>query len=328
MDRLDFRTASIEMPVACGLFVPDEDHDAPQPVVVAVVGKWTEHPSGGFEITNDDLASIVKNFNAIPDNRLLFDVDHRSLFGETEAYGWGSNMRIDGDRLLVDVVWTSDMTRDLASKKYRWLSPVFFFNAKDRRTGKPIGTVLGSVALTNRPFLQELPPVVNHYVNYCVNETSDIQEDKMNEAEMKAKIAELEDQNRQLASELQAERDQAVTREVDNAAVALGLNDRQKRVALSLRKVDIETYRVYLDGIRQSAADGGADQAEALVNAAINSRKILPAQKDFALALAHMNKDLYEGFVKSNQMPALDHVVVNSDGSSGDDDDFYEPVTV
>jgi phage I-like protein len=47
----------------------------------------------------------------------------------------------------------------LKSREYRYISPAVDWAAQNKRTGKPQGTTLTSVALTNRPFLEELPQI-------------------------------------------------------------------------------------------------------------------------------------------------------------------------
>jgi hypothetical protein len=47
----------------------------------------------------------------------------------------------------------------LQSREYRYISPAIDWTAQNKLTGKPQGTTLTSVALTNRPFLEELPQV-------------------------------------------------------------------------------------------------------------------------------------------------------------------------
>jgi hypothetical protein len=43
--------------------------------------------------------------------------------------------------------------------EYRWISPAINWGARDKQTGKRQGTTFTSVALTNRPFLEELPQI-------------------------------------------------------------------------------------------------------------------------------------------------------------------------
>jgi phage I-like protein len=47
----------------------------------------------------------------------------------------------------------------LKSREYRYISPAIDWTALNKLTGKPQGTTLTSVALTNRPFLEELPQI-------------------------------------------------------------------------------------------------------------------------------------------------------------------------
>jgi hypothetical protein len=54
----------------------------------------------------------------------------------------------------------TDRARQLiASREYRYISPAIRWGAKDKVTGKTTGTVLTSVALVNKPFLEEMPEI-------------------------------------------------------------------------------------------------------------------------------------------------------------------------
>ena len=47
----------------------------------------------------------------------------------------------------------------IEQSEYRYISPAINWAGRDKRTGKIDGTTLTSVALTNRPFLEELPQI-------------------------------------------------------------------------------------------------------------------------------------------------------------------------
>ena len=54
----------------------------------------------------------------------------------------------------------TDRARQLiAAREYRYISPAIRWGAKDKVTGKTAGTVLTSVALVNKPFLEEMPEI-------------------------------------------------------------------------------------------------------------------------------------------------------------------------
>jgi hypothetical protein len=47
----------------------------------------------------------------------------------------------------------------IGAREYRYISPAIRWGAKDKVTGKTTGTVLTSVALVNKPFLEEMPEI-------------------------------------------------------------------------------------------------------------------------------------------------------------------------
>ncbi len=69
--------------------------------------------------------------------------------------------RNPGDRyVLYGWYEPTDRARALIkNREYRYISPAIDWGAKSKQTGKPQGTTLTSVALTNRPFLEELPQI-------------------------------------------------------------------------------------------------------------------------------------------------------------------------
>jgi hypothetical protein len=54
---------------------------------------------------------------------------------------------------------TDRARRLIAEREYRYISPAIRWGAKDKVTGKTTGTVLTSVALVNKPFLEEMPEI-------------------------------------------------------------------------------------------------------------------------------------------------------------------------
>jgi phage I-like protein len=97
---------------------------------------------------------------------ILFDVDHKSLGcfdSDSRAAGWGKAMRIEDGKLFVEMEPTEYGKALIQNGEYRYLSPVYQTERLDRVSGKTIKTWrLHSVALTNTPFLTELPAIKNH----------------------------------------------------------------------------------------------------------------------------------------------------------------------
>ncbi len=138
-------------------------------IPLAVTGTWARG-SSRFSITPQDLESIVRNFRERQNGEINVDYDHASEMPEVAAGGpipsAGRIVGIDppeaqGRRTLL---WgwfePTERARTLISNhEYRYISPAIDWGAKNKRTGKPQGATLTSVALTNRPFLEEMPQI-------------------------------------------------------------------------------------------------------------------------------------------------------------------------
>ncbi|TAM79173.1 MAG: hypothetical protein EPN47_19385 [Acidobacteria bacterium] len=145
--------------------------DAPGKVRIplAVTGTWVRG-SNKFSITRDDLESIARNFRERQNGEINVDYDHASEMPEVAAGGpipsAGRIVGIDpleaqGRRTFL---WgwfePTERARTLVkNREYRYISPAIDWGAKNKRTGKPQGATLTSVALTNRPFLEEMPQI-------------------------------------------------------------------------------------------------------------------------------------------------------------------------
>jgi phage I-like protein len=161
-------------------------------VPLAITGKWVRG-STSFAITRPDLEDIVRNFRERQNGEINVDYDHASEMPEVAAGGpvpsAGRIVKLDrpeplnGSRKLEvgnirqptddSLLPTSDSrfilygwyepterARELLkSREYRYISPAIDWAAQNKHTGKPQGTTLTSVALTNRPFLEELPQI-------------------------------------------------------------------------------------------------------------------------------------------------------------------------
>jgi hypothetical protein len=154
-------------------------------VPLAITGKWARGASQ-FAITRQDLADIVGNFGERLNGEINVDYDHASEMPEVAAGGpipsagrivkldrpepvgpglaparptQGSALQ-DGRFILYGWFEPTPRARQLIqNREYRFISPAIEWGARSKRTGKPQGTTLTSVALTNRPFLEEMPQI-------------------------------------------------------------------------------------------------------------------------------------------------------------------------
>ena len=136
--------------------------------MIARVGEWRGHPQGPYTLTPAHLRSMADYFQrhyVANSAELVVDFEHQSLYPPqlAPAAGWIDqvDLREDAHELWAHLRWNSAARELLQNRQYRYLSPAFRFNRPDRVTGKPVLVYLDSVALTNKPFLTELPAVAN-----------------------------------------------------------------------------------------------------------------------------------------------------------------------
>ena len=133
-------------------------------VPIALTGTWVK--SGRtFSITKRDLADMVRNFERRKNDQVVVDYEHASEMpevargGPVVAAGWIRELQSNGE-LKALIEWTPQAEEMIRSGQYRFFSPAIDWGARDKESGEPQGATLTSGALTNHPFLEELPPIM------------------------------------------------------------------------------------------------------------------------------------------------------------------------
>jgi phage I-like protein len=139
-------------------------------IPVAVTGAWVKD-GGKFSLALADLQSMIENFGKRQNKEINVDYDHASEqpeVGRGDAIpSAGRILRLEDPQPFEGNRWIlfghyepTDRARDLINgREYRYISPAIDKRAKDKATGDAQGTTLTTVALTNRPFLEEMPEV-------------------------------------------------------------------------------------------------------------------------------------------------------------------------
>jgi len=138
-------------------------------IPLAIAGTWARG-THKFSITPQDLESIGRNFRERQNGEINVDYDHASEMPEVAAGGpipsAGRIVSIDppetSGRRTILWGWFEPTERARAliqNREYRYISPAIDWGAQNKRTGKAQGATLTSVALTNRPFLEEMPQI-------------------------------------------------------------------------------------------------------------------------------------------------------------------------
>lgn len=125
----------------------------PHIIEIARVAKGDHARYGTIEITQENLESMVVNFNnKVTGVDLSVNEDHT----KKEAFGWFKDVYLSHDKqtLYGQIIWNSKGTVALSEKEYRYFSPEFSFNYKEELSGKEFGATLKGGALTNYPFLK------------------------------------------------------------------------------------------------------------------------------------------------------------------------------
>ena len=134
---------------------------------IGIEGEWDGHHQGPLKLTRALFDQMVYNASQKEIDTVV-DYEHQTLFSifgaDTKAAGWIKKISTrdadDGSAELWALIeWTAPAAKKIRNKEYRYNSPVFRWSTPDRRTGMDIGPSLHSVALTNTPFLHELPEI-------------------------------------------------------------------------------------------------------------------------------------------------------------------------
>ncbi len=138
-------------------------------VQLAVVGEWKGHSAGPFSMTVETFDECCRSFHqrGLP---LAFDYEHASEADATSgtiptsgapACGWIHDLVNRGpDGLWALVEWLDDARDQIRAGKYAYVSPALRLGGKDPVTGQPSGARITSAALTNQPFLSQLPALI------------------------------------------------------------------------------------------------------------------------------------------------------------------------
>lgn len=203
-------------------------------VPVVITGDWKGHPDGRQVVTKADLESILQNFNEQKKNGidLVIDYEHASLFTfYAPAAGWITEMKLEGEKLFVKIKWTPKALEHIKNDEYRYLSPVIQWYSQHKKEGFETGTKLHSVALTNKPFMEELDAIKANnekLIQPQTKENSDMPNDNDSAQELEALKTENADLKQQLGDQAKANAEAQV-----DAAIKAGAFSEDQRAAMT-----------------------------------------------------------------------------------------------
>lgn len=237
-----------------------------------------------IDITQDDLQEMVNSFNALsqaggfqPVLKLGHD-DVQKFFGARKGapnLGFVEKLRIEGSKILADFTNVPDALFDLIkSRRFNSVSIEMF--PKTEFNGKQFKNVLTAVALLGA----ELPAVKGLKELAATLFTEEIETDFPGE-----KI-ELKEQDMP-ATYIQEQVDALVNAAVAKATDEVSAKFTDKVATITTERDDaVKAKKTAEDALRTFEDDTRKSTATAMVDKAIEDGKLLPKQKDAALAFA------------------------------------------
>jgi phage I-like protein len=250
-------------------------------IKIVPVGNFPNHPNGGHEITPRHIEQMAANF-AKTKKDLLFDYEHRSLFGSSRAAGWSSQIEARADGLYIEYPkFTKNAQQQIDDREYRYFSPAYTLNAQDKLSNE-IGAILDHVALTNIPYMDN---EIDHIKNSMeIDDMKFFKEflqrlglaENATEAEVNAKLNSL-CQSLGLA-------EGATIAQIGEKIIALSEPDPDEVKANAAQiHPDFETR---LKNLEAKEKDSQKRAAEFLIASAVSDGKILPAHQEIWLNAA------------------------------------------
>ncbi len=134
----------------------------PDRVLLAPWGH-VEGSNGSFVVDDESAQAVIEGFERHGTD-LPIDYEHQTLggayaspTGQAPAAGWIKRISAEsGVGLVAEIEWTEQAREMLAAKEYRYLSPVAIIRKADRKL-----MAIHSAALTNKPAIQGMTPIVN-----------------------------------------------------------------------------------------------------------------------------------------------------------------------
>jgi phage I-like protein len=233
-----------------------------RPGALAKGGKWKLDAALARAVIADVAATSVD---------IVIDYEHQSLLtkengqpapaaGWLKKLEWREGAAADGGGLwATDVSWTPPALAKLTNAEYRYLSPVFVFDDEGRVLA------LDSVALTNKPALDTLDPLVSR-------------------AALSRLIGDLKghdvDKDQQIAA-LTTERDMAKSTLAALTTQVATLTQELDAAATELAALKAEADKAKAEADKAKAEADKAAHA-ALLTAALTDGRLTPAQKPWA----------------------------------------------
>src|ERR1700722_16596839 len=285
---------------------PSRDRESADGGELAVVGtkltgswpprEWIELlPAGVFygrdgrgPFRLDDPAAVIASTTALQMNAgLPIDYDHATDFGAPEgrpapAAGWIRELEVRGGAVWGQVEWTTRAASSIVAREYRYVSPVFQFDPKDG-----VVTRLLRAGLTNNPNLHLTAIAASCTAAAANNDTKD---------------EHMEFPTQELREILSLDGDATVAdvvakvRELRTAGDAAASQLTSTHAHDPAHYVAIAEFERALTELNALKAERARERAAHTVEEAIRAGKIVPAQREWAIAYCAADTRGFQAF--------------------------------
>ncbi len=257
---------------------------APGWVLIAPWGQ-VQSANGDFVMDAESARLVLDAFDA-QGTDVPIDYEHQSLggvyaspTGQAPAAGWIRALKVAdpieadeaGAGLFAAVEWTDAAREKLTAREYRYISPVVLVRKSDRRV-----VALHSAALTNKPAIVGMKPIVNRADELVLSGEEAGREEKPEDGAIHPRSSDTA-----LSERLRAA--------VEALCLRLGLNT-DSTLELVLARAEQRLADLALEKTKR--------EAEEKVIAAMRSGKLLPPQREWAMALAMKDPAAFEEWLR------------------------------
>lgn len=301
--------------------VPEWIELIPAAAVAGADGRaWTNDTPDSFVAMSAQLKRIPAGWCIDFDHQLQLAAGVDKVGGTAPAAGWITELQVRGGAIWGRVEWTDIGGEAVSKKRYRGISPVFAF---DKNTKRVLGLV--SAALTNNPNLNLValnaarPPAPQeksmNWIAKLLGLKDDATEDEIKTAlnaflalcttlattlglDIKAALA-MNAESLKAALVTKFGTSDVVAALCTQAGVAADAGADAIMAAIRAKGVDPSQYIALssFNAVRDELAALKVDKATAVVEQALSTGKIVPAQKEWALNFAKTDLAGFEKYL-------------------------------
>jgi phage I-like protein len=282
--------------------------EVPTRVLIAPWGE-VESINGSFLVDAESARAAVEAFEA-QGTDLPIDYEHQTLggryaspSGQAPAAGWVKALEaVEGEGLVATVAWTPPALEQLAARQYRYLSPVVIVRKADRRL-----VALHSAALTNKPAITRMRPIVN--------------KDEFTTKARRARRSDHEPVGFTTEAQriVEARREENEPMEMKGDAMQTAWQELRSRLGLDETADEQAVLVAASERIEDLQGQLARREAAETVAEAMKAGKLTTAQKEWAVALVLRDPALFEQWLASAPVLVPHGLVAPPDGSTQPD---------